>query len=55
MRAEKRKCVNRTGGELQIGEVKRKGETVQGWRNRSQGRGGGHGYVTKLFLFKCKT
>lgn len=34
-------------------EVERKAEAVQG-KSRSQGKGGGHCYVTMLFLFKSK-
>lgn len=38
-----------------IGEVRRKGETAQEKSSRSQVSGGGHCYVTKLFLFNPKS
>lgn len=38
---------------IETGKVKRKDENKQG-RNRSEGRGGGHCYVTTLFLLKSK-
>jgi len=55
MRAEKRKCMKRTGEGLEAQERSGGRERQHKVEQQATGWGGGPCYVTKLFLFKPKS
>ena len=55
MRADKRKCIKRTGEGLEAQERSGGRERQHKVEQQATGWGGGPCYVTKLFLFKPKS